>query len=56
MDAALVQGMDKAKFEHASPDDRVAVVVTTPLTTNEVWTPFEPGALKVFVDGKVVSG
>ena len=37
--------------EHANPGDRVAVVVTAPLTTNEVWTPFVPGELKVFVDG-----
>jgi len=34
-----------------TPDDRVAVVVTTPLTTNEAWTAFAPGELKVFVDG-----
>ena len=33
------------------PGDRAAVVVTTPLTTNEQWTAFEPGELKVFVDG-----
>jgi glutamine amidotransferase len=39
--------------EHASPDDRVAVVVTAPLTTNEIWTPFAPGELKVFVDGQL---
>jgi glutamine amidotransferase len=39
--------------EYASPDDRVAVVVTAPLTTNEVWTPFAPGELKVFVDGQL---
>ena len=37
--------------EHASPGDRVAVLVTAPLTTDEVWTPFAPGELKVFVDG-----
>jgi len=37
--------------EHATPGDRVAVVVTAPLTTNEVWTPFAPGELRVFVDG-----
>ena len=37
--------------EHASPGDRVAVVVTAPLTTDEVWTPFAPGELRVFVDG-----
>lgn len=34
-----------------TPDDRVAVIVTEPLTANEVWTPFLPGELKVFVDG-----
>jgi predicted glutamine amidotransferase len=37
--------------EHTAPTDRVAVVVTTPLTTNESWTAFAPGELKVFVDG-----
>jgi glutamine amidotransferase len=39
--------------EHASPDDRVAVVVTAPLTSNEVWTPFASGELKVFVGGQL---
>jgi glutamine amidotransferase len=34
-----------------TPDDRVAIIVTEPLTTNERWTEFEPGELKVFVDG-----
>jgi len=33
------------------PGDRAAVIVTTPLTTNEQWTAFQPGELKVFVDG-----
>ncbi len=37
--------------EHAQAGDRVAVVVTAPLTTDEVWTPFAPGELRVFVDG-----
>ncbi len=41
--------------EHAAPGDRVAVVVTAPLTTNEAWTPFAPGELKVFVDGAAVA-
>ena len=36
---------------HTTPHDRVAVVATTPLTTDEPWTPFAPGELKVFVDG-----
>jgi glutamine amidotransferase len=31
--------------------DRVAVIVTEPLTSNERWTEFLPGELKVFVDG-----
>jgi predicted glutamine amidotransferase len=34
-----------------TPQDKVAVVVTAPLTTNETWVPFAPGELKVFVDG-----
>ncbi len=38
---------------HTTPTDRVAVVVTAPLTTNEEWTAFAPGELKVFVDGAV---
>jgi predicted glutamine amidotransferase len=33
------------------PGDRAAVVVTTPLTSNEQWTSFKPDELKVFVDG-----
>ena len=38
-----------------TPEDRVAVIVTEPLTTNEVWTQFMPGELKLFVDGAVVA-
>jgi predicted glutamine amidotransferase len=37
-----------------TPQDRVAVIVTEPLTTNEIWTQFLPGELKIFVDGQVV--
>jgi glutamine amidotransferase len=40
--------------EHTEPTDRVAVVVTAPLTTNETWLPFAAGELKVFVDGALV--
>jgi len=36
-----------------TPKDRVAVIVTAPLTTNEVWTQFGEGELKVFVEGEV---
>lgn len=37
--------------EVTTPNDRVAVIVTEPLTTNETWQAFTPGELKVFVDG-----
>lgn len=36
--------------------DRVAVVVTEPLTQDEAWRAFAPGELKVFVNGGVVEG
>ncbi len=34
-----------------TPNDRVAIIVTEPLTTNERWTAFAPGELRLFVDG-----
>ena len=37
--------------DHTRPTDRVAVVVTAPLTTNEVWTALRPGELAVFEAG-----
>ena len=37
--------------EHTSASDRVAVIVTEPLTKDEAWTPFARGELRVFVDG-----
>jgi predicted glutamine amidotransferase len=37
-----------------TPRDRVAIIVTAPLTTNETWTPFAAGELKVFVEGAPV--
>ena len=40
---------------NTSPDDKVAVVVTAPLTVNESWTQFQPGELKVFVEGQALS-
>ncbi len=36
------------------PHDRICIVVTEPLTTNEEWTAFAPGELKVFVEGEPV--
>ena len=41
--------------EHTRPTDKVAVVVTAPLTTNETWTAFAPGELKVFEDGALAA-
>ncbi len=35
-----------------SAADRVAIIATEPLTTGEAWRPFEPGELRVFVDGQ----
>ena len=37
------------------PQDRLAIVVTEPLTTNEDWVALEPGEFKVFVDGRLVA-
>jgi len=46
--------VDFSKFTKAS--DRVAVVVTEPLTRNEEWTYFNPGELKVFEAGAPLRG
>ena len=37
------------------PDDRLAIVVTEPLTTNENWVAMAPGEFKVFVDGNLLA-
>jgi predicted glutamine amidotransferase len=37
--------------EHTAASDRVAVIVTEPLTKDEAWVAFAPGELRVFVDG-----
>jgi glutamine amidotransferase len=38
-----------------TPNDRVAVVATEPLTEGEAWQSFAPGELRVFADGSTVS-
>ena len=38
-----------------TPDDRVAVVATEPLTTGEPWVAFAPGELRVFVGGAAIA-
>ena len=41
--------------EETTPNDRVALIVTEPLTTNEIWHAFVPGELKIFFDGMPVT-
>jgi predicted glutamine amidotransferase len=48
------QDMSVDFSEVTTTNDRVALIVTQPLTTDETWTQFQPGELKVFVDGAVV--
>ena len=36
---------------HTTSQDQVAVIATEPLTCDEPWVAFQPGELKVFVDG-----
>ena len=38
-----------------SPQDRVAVVATEPLTTDEAWMACEPGRVYTFEDGDVTA-
>jgi glutamine amidotransferase len=51
--SAVLQDEDlRVNFaEVTTPADRVAVIVTEPLTRDEAWTALAPGALKVFLDG-----
>ena len=41
--------------QHTTAEDRVAIVATEPLTRDEPWVAFQPGELKVFVDGAPLS-
>jgi predicted glutamine amidotransferase len=40
--------------EVTTPNDRVAIVATDPLTDNEVWTQVPPGTLLMLADGRPV--
>ncbi|MES2347109.1 MAG: class II glutamine amidotransferase, partial [Pseudomonadota bacterium] len=44
--------IDFSKHNHL--DDRIAVIATQPLTSNEAWTRLAPGELKLFVGGEEV--
>jgi glutamine amidotransferase len=37
-----------------TPDDRVAVIATQPLTDNEHWLPLPPDCVTMFADGACV--
>ena len=50
--ASLKDDDVRVDFARATtPDDRVAVIATEPLTADETWTAFSSGELRVFVDG-----
>jgi glutamine amidotransferase len=52
MSPARLQLTDISKrYPAVLANDRVALIVTEPLTTNETWQAFEANELKVFVDG-----
>jgi len=44
--------IDFAKY--TTPEDRVAVIATSPLTDDEIWTRFEPGDLALFQHGALL--
>lgn len=55
--ASLVDCERSIDFRHHNGlDDRMAVIATQPLTSNENWVAFVPGELKMFADGKVLEG
>ena len=37
-----------------TPEDRVAVITTEPLTQNETWCAFKPGQMILFKDGQPI--
>jgi predicted glutamine amidotransferase len=41
--------------QQTTPQDRVAVIATEPLTADESWRAFAPGELRAFVDGRSVT-
>ena len=41
--------------DHAAPGDRVAIVVTQPLTEGEAWQAFVPGELRAFQGGQALA-
>jgi predicted glutamine amidotransferase len=55
--AHLVDEEYQVDFSHVTtPNDRVTVIATVPLTDNETWTAVEPGQLLMFQDGALAPG
>ncbi len=55
-DAHLIDQDVSVDFsELTTPDDKVAVIATVPLTDNEVWTAMQPGQLLMFRHGAPVA-
>jgi predicted glutamine amidotransferase len=55
--ASLVDCAHSIDFRHHNgADDRMAVIATQPLTSDETWHAFVPGELKVFADGQLLDG
>ncbi len=54
-EARLVDDDVQVDFAHyTTPNDRVAVIATQPLTLNEAWTPVLENELLLFKDGQVI--
>lgn len=41
--------------QETTPNDVVTVLATEPLTTNETWTPMQPGEMLVFREGEIIA-
>ncbi|MFZ6815772.1 class II glutamine amidotransferase [Undibacterium sp. Rencai35W] len=55
--AALIdcdKSIDFSQFN--KPDDKIAVIATKPLTSDEAWSAFHPGELKMFLAGHPAKG
>ena len=51
--ASLVDAELEVDFsQHTTPNDKVVVIATQPLTRNETWTPYQTGEFRVFGDGE----
>ena len=53
--ARLIDLDVEVDFSHVTtPEDRVAVITTEPLTDNELWQAYQPGEMTLFQDGRAI--